>query len=79
VELEIITPSSIETSTINWIEINTPTGNLILQTGHVPSIFTLIPGKEVIFEHINGEQESILIQDGLIHITRTKSTIIINR
>ncbi|HJZ24521.1 MAG TPA: hypothetical protein VJ201_08795 [Candidatus Babeliales bacterium] len=78
-ELEIITPSSIETSTINWIEINTPTGNLILQTGHVPSIFTLIPGKEVIFEHINGEQESILIQDGLIHITRTKSTIIINR
>ena len=78
-ELEIITPSSKETSTINWLELNTPTGNLVLLTGHAPSIDTLIPGKEIIFEHINGEQESILIQDGIVHITRTSATIIINR
>ena len=78
-ELEIITPTSRETSKINWIEINTLSGNIILQAGHVPSIFTLIPGKEVIFEHINGERESILIQDGLVHITRTSATIIINQ
>lgn len=78
-ELEIITPTSKETSKINWAEINTLSGNTILQTGHVPSIFSLTPGKEVIFEHINGERESILIQDGILHITRSSITIIINK
>lgn len=78
-ELEIITSSSKESSLVNWVEITTATGNLVIQAGHIPSLYVLMPGKEVVIEHTNGEQESFLIQEGLAHITRKLVTIIIHR
>lgn len=78
-ELHIVTPKSKKSIAVNWLELNTPEGNLIIQTGHAPTVLTLLPGKEIIYEHANGKKENMTIQDGLVHVNRTSATIIINR
>ncbi len=78
-KLELITPTSKETVPVNWLEINTPTGNLIIQMGHAPSIYTLCAGKEIVFEYASGEIDHKLIQEAIVHVTRSKTTIIINQ
>ncbi|HJZ23317.1 MAG TPA: hypothetical protein VJ201_02580 [Candidatus Babeliales bacterium] len=76
--LEIISQSSKSTINVNWVEVNTYTGNFVIQAGHAPTIISLEPEKELIFEHVDGEQERIIIPSGIIHITRTCITLIIS-
>ena len=78
-ELKIVSPLETKTDEIRWIEINTPKGNFVIEPEHAPMIMTLSPGKKVIYEHRDGKKGSLIIECGLIHITRKSATIIVNK
>ncbi len=69
-------PLSKKTYEINWVEINTPKGNFVIQPGHVPMIISLSAKKSLTFGLKNGKRESIVIQEGMISINRTHATVI---
>jgi F0F1-type ATP synthase epsilon subunit len=77
-DLTIVCPLEHKTLSITWLEINTAVGNFVIQPGHVPTIMTLTPGEKVTFCLSNGKRESMLIKHGIVHITRTSATLILN-
>lgn len=77
-ELIIITPLYQQTYHVEWLEIRTPTGSFVIQPGHVPTVLVLMPHQKVTFGLPNGKRESLMIQQGTAHITRTSATLLLN-
>lgn len=77
-DLRIISPQHTQTFSVAWLEINTPAGNFVIQRGHVPMILILSPDQPITFRLKNGKQDSIMIRQGLVEITRTSATILMN-
>jgi F0F1-type ATP synthase epsilon subunit len=75
-ELQIINPQQKLSYAVVWIELNTPTGNIIIQSGHAPMVVMLSPGKPLIFKLKTGKQESFIVRQGIAHITRNLTKII---
>lgn len=76
--LDIITPLRTLHYDVAWLEVNTSMGNFVIQKGHVPTILILSPHEEISFRLKNGKEESILVQSGIVEVTREKSTVILN-
>jgi F0F1-type ATP synthase epsilon subunit len=77
--LIIVSPEKTETHEIVWFEAHTLSGNMVIQPKHAPTILLLQPGKELVFCLKNGKQESIMVPRGIVEVTRTQATIIINK
>jgi len=77
-DLIIITPVQELIYGITWLEINTPVGNFVIQPGHAPTVLTLAANEKITFCLKNGKRESMPIKQGVVHITRTAATIIMN-
>lgn len=77
-KLYIVSPFEKKTVDIAWLELNTQIGNFVIQLGHVPTILTLAPNKELTFCLTNGKQESFVIKQGIAHITRIDITLLLN-
>ncbi len=77
-ELTIISPTEQQRFTIRWLELNTPVGNFVIQQGRAPTIVTLFPHHNVIFELQDGTRESLRIHQGIAQITRTSVTLLIH-
>jgi F0F1-type ATP synthase epsilon subunit len=75
--LELSTPTRTATYTIAWLEVNTPTGNYVIQQGHAPTMLVLSPHEEVRFRLENGKQESLLVLHGIVRIMRTHAVLVI--
>ncbi len=75
-ELTIVTPESQRTIRIAWLEIETPAGNFVIQSGHAPMLVTLIPNHDIFVRLKNGKQENIFVRRGIVQITRRQTTII---
>jgi F0F1-type ATP synthase epsilon subunit len=73
-----ITPTSHKVVAVSWLECETPTGNLVIQTGHAPLITILKPYSEVRFENGEGVVEALEIPGGLAEIQRTSALIIVD-
>lgn len=76
-KLNIVTSSSTDEYTISWIELNTPTGNIVIQEQHAPCILELKSNESIMFQLSTGKQKSVMIQHGFAHVLREKITIII--
>lgn len=74
----IISPYEKTTYAISWIELNTPVGNFVIQPGHAPTILTLSPGEKITFGLANGKRESLIIKQGIAHVTRDSATILLS-
>ena len=77
-ELTVITPNQTSRFSIVWLELNTPTGNMVIQPGHAPMILILAPNQSTIFRLKSGKQESIVIRHGIADIRRNRATLVIN-
>lgn len=76
-ELTIITPEKKEHFTIAWLELNTPSGNRIIQPGHIPMIVSLVAHKPFLFSLSDGSvKERIIHAPAFAHITRNYATIL---
>jgi F0F1-type ATP synthase epsilon subunit len=74
----IATPLSRRMVNVAWLEVNTPVGNFVIQRGHAPTIMALEPGKPVVYCLKNGKQESLIINRGVVEITRDSATLLVN-
>jgi F0F1-type ATP synthase epsilon subunit len=77
-KLVIMSPFTKKKFDVAWIELNTPVGNFIIQPGHAPTLLALSPHKEIVFCLSSGKQESYVIKQGIIDITRTGATLLLN-
>ena len=73
-----ISPYDKTVHAISWIELNTPTGNFVIQPGHAPTVLTLTSGEKVTFGLANGKRESFVVTRGIVHITRDSVMILLN-
>jgi F0F1-type ATP synthase epsilon subunit len=77
-ELHIISPLQTVIHEIAWVELNSNTGNIVIQSNHEPMLLVLAPNKEMIFRLKTGKEESLTIRAGIAEITRERTTVIIN-
>lgn len=78
-ELRIVGPEGTQTHEIIWLELNTSTGNFIVQHGHTPMIISLAADQEVVFCLKNGKQETFAPTGGIAEITRESTTLLISQ
>lgn len=77
-KLFVVSPFGKKIFDIAWVELNTPVGNFVIQPGHAPMMLTLSPNREIIFCLNSGKQESFIIKQGIIDISRTSATLLLN-
>lgn len=76
-KLLIVTTEKIIDYEVNWVELNTPVGNMVIQKEHVPMVVELSSQKELLFELESGQKKSIEISQAVAHITRSEVKILI--
>lgn len=76
-KLIISTPLNRSEYSVAWLEINTPTGNYVVQKGHAPTILVLSPLKPLTFRLKTGKKETLIVKHGVVKIDRTSSTVVI--
>jgi F0F1-type ATP synthase epsilon subunit len=74
----ISTPLSKRLVNVAWLELNTAVGNFVIERGHAPTIIALAPGKPLIYMLKNGKQESLIVNRGVVEITRTTAIVLMN-
>ncbi len=76
--LTIMSTSSNEKHSIIWIEVNTSTGNLIIQENHSPIITLLKDQEEVVYCFKTGKKNTLfLAHGGILKVTRTEALLLI--
>lgn len=75
-QLTIISPKEKKTYRVLWVEINTPSGNFVIQAGHAPTIVMISPGQPLLFCLENGKQETINPESGIVHVNRTHISLL---
>ncbi len=63
---------------ITWIQITTNSGSLVIQNNHAPLIASIAEKTECSFLVDNHTPETLLIQKGIIEVTRTCVRLLIN-
>lgn len=76
-KLKIITTQKTVEHEVDWVELNTPVGNMVIQQGHAPMIIELSHGYELSYQITDGPIETILIVQAVAHITRFEVQILI--
>lgn len=76
-KLKIITTQKVVEHEIEWAELNTPVGNMIIQQGHAPMIIELSAGYEFAYKVVDGATETMLIVQAVAHIKRFEVEILI--
>ena len=78
-ELTIVTAASKQIIDVAWIEVNTPAGNFVIQTGHAPMIVTLVSQKEFIYQPTVGKQESLIVGQALLNVNRDTALLVLQK
>lgn len=63
---------------VQWVELQTKAGNLIIQPEHAPMILELQPNTPVRYCLETSKQNTVQLAGGIVHITRTSVTILID-
>lgn len=77
-QLIIALPTNKQKIEIAWAEFNTITGNYVIQEGHAPTVLLLLEQKPFIYCLKDGKQEVVMVQWGIVEITRTTITVLLN-
>ncbi len=77
-KLSIISPTSQRSLSVDWIEVETSTGNMVIQEGHAPTILILSPNKPFTFGMPGDKTESFIPTDAILHVQRTSALLIIS-
>lgn len=77
-KLLLVSPFAQRELEVAWIELNTPTGNLMILPEHAPTILSLSQDKPLIYCLKNGKKETLLVHRGMAEIGRHNTTIIID-
>ena len=78
-ELKIFGPEGSQILDASWVELNTKSGNFVVQDGHTPMIVCLAADKEVVYCLANGKQETFTPTSGVAEITRHSVTLLLTQ
>ncbi len=76
-ELTISTPFYQSEYSVVWLEVNTPTGNYVIQKGHAPTILILSPLKPLTFRLKTGKNETLTVRHGVVKVDRVSAMVVI--
>lgn len=77
-KLSIIDTEKMMQYQVNWVELNTVEGNMVIQEQHVPMIIELANHKELLFELESGTTQSLMMKDAIAHVTRLEVKILVS-
>ena len=77
-KFSVIGPNLKKTYEILWLEVETSLGNFVIEPGHAPLILILKPDHEIIFCLENETVETQIVTGGILEITRTHATLLLN-
>lgn len=75
--LKIVTTQRVVQHEVEWVELNTPVGNMVIAQGHVPTIVELTVAGELLYQLSSGATESMQIVQGVAHVTRSEVKILL--
>jgi F0F1-type ATP synthase epsilon subunit len=79
IELQIIRPTSKEIVNVEWIEIESPSGNFVVGAGHLPLISILKVRGRVIYKKAGTDKLKIVDSyGGFFKIQDDKATVILD-
>ena len=77
-QLILVSPEKKDVIEVAWVELNTPSGNYIIQPGHAPMALALTSKQPFIYAHKNGKEEIIMVERAIAEITRSQITILLS-
>jgi len=78
-DLTIVSPTQTKTVSIDWLEIETHKGSLVIQHGHAPSYIVLKPASQAQWLLSSGVTETLFIGHGFAEVGREKIMLIVDR
>lgn len=78
IELEIIKPNKVETFQVEWISIQSPTGNFVVGLNHLPLVSRLKYRGKLVFKPYDKEETEIDTYVGFFKIKNNKALVILN-
>lgn len=76
-ELHILSPKERKIFTIDWLEITTPAGNMIIQPFHAPFIANIFPNSNVIIAQ-GAHRTTINVSVGSIKVASDTVTLLMH-
>ena len=77
-KFSLIGPDIKKTYEVLWLEVETSLGNFVIQSGHAPLILIVKAHHEIIFCLKNEIIEKQIVPGGILEITRTHATLLLN-
>lgn len=74
--LSIISSFATIEKEIDWLDVNTLSGNFVIQPEHAPMILILQNNSAAILGLSTGKQENLLFKRGILHVERKSVTIL---
>ncbi|MBA3953826.1 F0F1 ATP synthase subunit epsilon [Candidatus Dependentiae bacterium] len=72
----LISPTGSQVLEINWLEVETATGNFVIQPGHAPLIAPLAPNKEIQLSLEDGSTTIMTLAGGILEVNRDDITLL---
>jgi F0F1-type ATP synthase epsilon subunit len=77
-KLFLVNPIAQKELEVAWIELNTPTGNIIILPEHAPTVVSLNPDQPLTYCLKSGKRETFMVHRGMAEIGRHDATIIVD-
>lgn len=75
--MSIKSPTQSVTKQVDWLEIHTANGSMVILSEHAPMVVALKPNSQVTMM-INGTKHQEQILQGIAHVTREGVTLLLN-
>ncbi len=76
--LEIISPTNTEVHSIEWIEIESPTGSFLVGPCHSPLISIIKQKTSLLYKKTNAEECTLSIQKGVFYVKDNKAVALVD-
>lgn len=78
-DLTIVSPTQTKKISIDWLEVESMRGNLVIQPGHAPSYIVVKPKSQAQWLSSDGATDTLFIGHGFVEVTRDNITLITDR
>lgn len=75
--ISIKSPAQSVAKQVDWLEIHTSNGSMVILPGHAPMVVALKPNSQITMM-INGTKHQEQILQGIAHVTREGVTLLLN-
>jgi F0F1-type ATP synthase epsilon subunit len=76
--LTILSAKEKKVLSIAWIEVETASGNFVIQQQHIPTVLAVLAHQPITICLANGKQESFISPGGILEIQRNTALLLLN-